>query len=444
VRVVFLGDIMTHAQQLKYAKTPDGYDFAKQFARVKPYLRRAMVVGNLETTFAGEGRKYSGYPAFNTPDELGQAIASLGVHVVTLANNHILDQGLPGVARTIDTLNGLGILWTGVSERDVVAPGQPLLVEYGGLRWAMVNFTYGTNLPPSGEDGRGIAVNVIDEEAVAESLRVAAELRPDVTVALFHWGNEYQYSPAAAQTRIAEVAAAAGADLVIGTHPHVLQPVTVIPGSGGPTLVAYSLGNFISNQRQAPRERAAVLAAEFEKLPGGGARLRRASVAPVYVSSTCRKAGDCTIQTLYAAATPPPPEPAAIPVSPPGPQLDEEGVPVHSLLLYDSPGSAGTSAPAAGSAGAVMAASGSGPGSGADAAGVGAGGGPASGNGVEASSGEDDPDLPAKETSRALAAGERILEFLGVRGEPDEYGYYTLWDASEPYILPKGTRKSPN
>jgi poly-gamma-glutamate synthesis protein (capsule biosynthesis protein) len=454
VRVLFLGDIMTHGQQLKYARTDDGFDFSRQFARIKPLLRKAMVVGNLETTLAGPAHKYSGYPSFNSPDELGRAVSELGVHVVTLANNHILDKGFDGAARTADALDSLGILRTGLSDRDV-APGQPLLVEYGGLRWAMVNFTYGSNVRPRGENPRDIAVNVISEDAVRESLRAARELGPDVTVALFHWGNEYQTRPHPSQVRIAELAAAEGADLVIGTHPHVLQPVTFVPTERGMTLVAYSLGNFISNQRQPPRERSAVLAVEFARLPRGGARLHRVAVAPVYVSSGCRKAEGCVIQLLYGGDAPPEAEPAAPPPAD-RTQVDEEGVPVHSLYLYDGPaagdndvaaGQAPAGADGAGEAGEPVPAAGEGdpavPEAPVAAAGRG-GDGRGRGGGIQGDGEGGDQGLPAREAARALKAGGMVLDFLGARGDPDAFGYYTLWDASAPGDIPLGSRKSPH
>jgi poly-gamma-glutamate synthesis protein (capsule biosynthesis protein) len=462
VRVIFLGDIMTHGQQLKYAKTADGYDFSKQFARVKAHLRKAMVVGNLETTFAGPDKKYAGYPAFNTPDELARVLADLGVHVVTLANNHIFDKGVAGAARTEEILSQAGILWTGLSDNDI-SSGQPLLVEYGGLKWALVNFAYGSNLPPQGANEKGIALNVISDEAVEASLKEAAALGPDVTVALFHWGNEYQTSPAPSQVKTAKLAAEHGADLVIGTHPHVIQPVTFIGTERGRSLVAYSLGNFISNQRQPPRERTAMLAVEYERLREGGARLLRASVAPLYVSSSCRKAAGCVIQLLYGGPEAAAPE-AAAPGASGAAQADKDGEPVQSLFLYDagqeaaaagSPDS-GTEAPAPAATGAsASAGEAAGPGGGAGEGDEPKDGGKGrkgkrKGKSVEGeaasgrdSQGEEGPGLPAGEFERARQAGQAVLEFLGAGGAPDEFGFFTLWDAKEPDALPQGSRKVP-
>ncbi|MDR3265020.1 MAG: CapA family protein, partial [Synergistaceae bacterium] len=132
-RLIFIGDIMAHTEQLDAAKTGASYDFAPQFYRVKPLFNDALVTGNLETVFAGAGARYTGYPAFNTPDELAGAIADAGIHVVTLANNHILDRRERGAARTLDVLDDAGLLWTGLT-REASGIGEPLVVEYEGFR----------------------------------------------------------------------------------------------------------------------------------------------------------------------------------------------------------------------------------------------------------------------------------------------------------------------
>jgi poly-gamma-glutamate synthesis protein (capsule biosynthesis protein) len=491
-RALFVGDIMTHAAQLKRAATADGYDFVKQFARIRPYLRGGLAVGNLETTFSGEKAGFAGYPAFNTPDELASAISGLGVRVVSLANNHILDRGYPGIARTLEVLDKEGILWTGVSSRGGFAPGEPLLAEYGGLRWAFVNFTYGTNLPGSGDNGGGIGVNLITEEAVKESLAAAKGLDPDVTVALFHWGIEYEHAPTAAQTRLAELSAAEGADLVIGTHPHVLQPIEVIPTEKGHALVAYSLGNFVANQIKPPRERTAVLAVEFERSPRGGARLARASVAPVFVSSACTDTSGCVTQLLYGGperrpggadpAGPPPPGPPPSaspdnPAGPAGPSATAPSGPASPPAQVPGPASASHPGPFPGSSPAASPYAGASPGSSPGSAPAAVAAASASAASAAASAikggagavradsrsrtgmpswkwpGEAAPsaspswdllpEVPDAETAKAREAGERILDFLGARGEPDEFGYYTVWEASVPDVLPEGRRPTP-
>lgn len=289
-RVLFIGDIMAHKQQLEAAESRDGaggkvWDFGPQFRRVKPLFKDALIVGNLETTFSGPERGYAGYPSFNTPDSLADALKDLGVHLVTLANNHILDRGAGGARRTVEVLERSGILWTGLG-LDGIPRNDALLMEWDGLRWVFVSYSYGSNRLLSSSD---IHLNVISEAAVSEGMARARALNPDVIVACFHWGQEYQFVPSASQKKAAETALAHGAHLVIGTHPHVLQPMEVRFGSSrdrvDARLVAWSLGNFVSFQRTLPRERSCILAVEIVKFSEGEpARLARVAVAPTRVS----------------------------------------------------------------------------------------------------------------------------------------------------------------
>ena len=290
-RVIFVGDIMAHREQLDGAWKGGSWDFTPQFQRVTPLFEDALVVGNLETVFAGKKSGFAGYPSFNTPDELADALAGLGVNIVTLANNHILDRGAVGAWRTTEVLDKAGILWTGLG-------GGPLTVDYAGLRWAFVSYSYGSN--------RAVAdssLNVIYNDVVEDGLSQARLLSPDVVVACFHWGNEYQYMPTARQRQVAALSLVKGACLVIGTHPHVLQPIEVVKMEGrGYGLTAYSLGNFVSYQRTHPRERSVVLAVDVEKTPEG-VRLSRVSVAPTRVSATGSKVHRL-VQVVYAGESP--------------------------------------------------------------------------------------------------------------------------------------------
>ncbi len=291
-RILFIGDIMAHKQQLEAAergkKGSLTWDFKPQFQRVKPFLENAFVVGNLETTFAGP-KNYAGYPQFNTPDSLTDALSDLGIDLLTLANNHIFDRGAKGARRTTEVLDRAGLPWIGLGlrhsqEGDEIPANDAILLEAEGLRWAFVSYTYGSNLFPKNSD---VHLNIISEAAIAEGMARARALNPDVIVACFHWGNEYHYKPSVHQRKAAEQAIAEGAHLVIGTHPHVLQPVEVQLTEDGARAVAWSLGNFVSFQRTLPRERTCILSAEFEKDEVSGAtRLARLSTAPLQVILT--------------------------------------------------------------------------------------------------------------------------------------------------------------
>jgi poly-gamma-glutamate synthesis protein (capsule biosynthesis protein) len=304
---------MAHKEQLESAqKTGGGWDFAPQFRRVKPLFwfvnpeeggGDVLTVGNLETVFAGEKRGFAGYPSFNTPDVLADALADLGVDVLTLANNHILDRGLSGAKRTAEVLDRAGILWTGIAEKD--GPGNEILTaERAGLKVAFVNYSYGSNRPPASGD---VSLNMISDSAVTEGLSRARLLSPDVIVACFHWGNEYQAAPTKQQRALAALAGSEGADLVIGTHPHILQPVETLVSEENPEVrrvTAYSLGNFVSYQRTLPRERSVVLAVDVEKASvDSKTRVVRVSVAPVRVSAR-RAKGKRLIEVVYAGESP--------------------------------------------------------------------------------------------------------------------------------------------
>jgi poly-gamma-glutamate synthesis protein (capsule biosynthesis protein) len=356
-RAVFVGDIMAHAEQLEAAKYETSWDFKPQFRRVKPLFWKALAVGNLETVFAGETNEYAGYPVFNTPDELASALSDLEIDIATLANNHILDMGHGAAGRTADVLDRAGIFWTGLSAQD--DPDEPLVVEYSGLRWAFVNFSYGSNNNAQLVSG-DLRLNLISEEAVVSALKRAAAYEPDVTVAALHWGLEYQYAPARSQRNVAALCVQNGADIVVGSHPHVLQPIEITSGDRGYAAVAYSLGNFISFLRTAPCERSVVLAVEVEKNEGERARISRVSVAPTWVSARDAD-GRRIIEVMYA----------------------------------------GTGGPF------------------------------------------NHSSLPETELASARHAGERALEFLGASGQPDQDGFYTLWNAASPDETPRPARETP-
>ncbi|MDR3165237.1 MAG: CapA family protein [Synergistaceae bacterium] len=295
-RAVFVGDIMAHAEQLKAARYEASWDFKPQFRRVKPLIWKALAVGNLETVFAGDAYEFGGYPVFNTPDELASALDDLGMDIVTIANNHILDLGYDAAKRTADVLDRAGIFWTGLSAQE--DPDEPLVVEYAGLRWAFVNFSCGSDNKASPAPG-DLRLNLISEEAVVSALKRASSYEPDVTVAYLHWGLEYQYSPAQSQRKIAALCVQNGADIVVGSHPHVLQPLEITSNDKGYAAIAYSLGNFISSIRSASCERSVVLAVEIEKNERERARISRVSIAPTWVSA--REAnGRQIIEVVYA------------------------------------------------------------------------------------------------------------------------------------------------
>lgn len=247
VEMLFVGDVMAHMPQVEAACVGyERYDFGPHFAPVAPMFHAAdYVVANLETTLSPRP-PYGGYPAFATPDRLARDLAAAGVDFVTLANNHIVDRGAEGVLHTIAALDNVGIGHCGASVDDYrqgSVGGRVVCV--GGVRVALLAYTYGVN----GRVPEDAQVSILTKAKVARDLEQLPD-DVDLVVALVHWGYEYQRTPHASQKTASEWLHAAGVDLIVGSHPHVVQPYEEWLDANGNCIggVYYSLGNFISNQ----------------------------------------------------------------------------------------------------------------------------------------------------------------------------------------------------
>lgn len=254
VNMAVIGDIMCHSTnfQSAYNSETDSYDFSNVFTDIKPYIENAdIAVGNLETTFAGKNVGYSGYPTFNTPEALAKNIVDLGVDVVSTANNHSLDKRYNGLISTLDELDKVGLSHTGTyrskEEQDTI-----LTKNVNGINIAFLSFTYGTNGIPV-PSGKEYCVNLIDENLILDQLSKAKALNPDVICVNMHWGNEYKLVQNKTQEKLADFLFKNGADIILGSHPHVLEPmekrtITLEDGSTKDGFLIYSLGNFMSGQ----------------------------------------------------------------------------------------------------------------------------------------------------------------------------------------------------
>lgn len=245
--LLFVGDLMQHRAQITNACTQNGtYDYSDCFHYVKPeFKNNDLVIGNLEVTLGG--KPYTGYPAFSAPDEYLEAIHKAGFNVLTTANNHCLDRRKGGLERTINLLDSLHLPHAG-TYRDSEERSQqyPLLIEEKGFRIALLNYTYGTNGIPATPPN---IVNYIDKEQIRKDILKARLMKPDAIIACIHWGIEYQSLPRKEEQDLAHWMIHLGVSHIIGTHPHVIQPVTVVTDSitHKQHVIAYSLGNFISN-----------------------------------------------------------------------------------------------------------------------------------------------------------------------------------------------------
>ncbi|MBQ6862027.1 MAG: CapA family protein [Alistipes sp.] len=278
ITLLFGGDVMVHTPQLSAAKTADGYDFSHSFAALKPLFEEAdLTVLNLETTLAFRP-PYQGYPLFRSPAELAHAMRDAGVDVVALANNHALDMGASGVRSTLAALDSVGLRHLGLyrSKHDF----RPLIVERDSIRLVLLNYTYGTNGMPLPD---GMAVGRLDTTRMKADLRAASHLRPDAVVALVHWGIEYERTPNREQRRMARWLHDRGVDIIIGSHPHVVQPYE----ADSTRVCFYSLGNLVSNQRRRYTDGGLLARIRITKHPDG--RLSYESEAlPVWVNKADR------------------------------------------------------------------------------------------------------------------------------------------------------------
>ena len=246
ITLLFVGDLMQHDAQIKAARTPSGYDYSDCFKHVAPEIKQAdMAIANLEVTLGG--KPYRGYPSFSAPDEFLHAVKEAGFDVLLTANNHCLDRGKRGLERTAHLLDSLRVPFLGTYRNPEERTHRyPLMIEKNGFRLAFLAYTYGTNgLKPSDPN----IVNYIEREQMKEDILAARRLQPDAIIACMHWGLEYHSLPNAAQKELADWLIRQGVDHVIGSHPHVVQPMEVKPDLKTPAkhLVVYSLGNFISN-----------------------------------------------------------------------------------------------------------------------------------------------------------------------------------------------------
>ncbi len=282
-----VGDIMCHSVQYNYARTgTDSFDFAPVFSRIKKYLNESdFLFGNLETVFAGKRAGYSGYPLFNTPDDFIPALKNAGFDLLTTANNHALDRGESGLRRTIEqlTLNHLGYNGTFLSEKD---RDSIRIFNIKGIRTAFLAYTYGTNGIPVPK-GKGYLLNTIDTSIIRIDIRTARKGGADIVLVHFHFGDEYQRLPNSYQKEVVNKTIEYGADIIIGGHTHVLQPISYFKTRNARLdsgFVIYSMGNFISNQRWRYSDGGAVLSFTLTKdLSKGSIFLKNVEYLPIWV-----------------------------------------------------------------------------------------------------------------------------------------------------------------
>ena len=247
VEIVFAGDAMQHEAQNKAAKQADGsYSFDECFAAIAPYVEEAdYAVVNLETPLGGA--PYSGYPMFCAPDSYSEALKKAGFDLMLTANNHALDKRDKGAKRTLDILDELGLDHVGTyrnkADREKALP---LIKDINGFKIAFLNYTYGTNGIKVQND---VVVDYIDKTKIKKDIATARANGAEVLCVCMHWGVEYVLLPNAQQKALADFLTEEGVDLIIGGHPHVIQPMEMrwSKAHNKKVFLIYSLGNLISN-----------------------------------------------------------------------------------------------------------------------------------------------------------------------------------------------------
>lgn len=287
--ITALGDSLCHNTQYwdAYNKESGEYDFSYVYEDIQSYTKTSdITIGSLETTFAGEERGYSNYPTFNTPDSLATALKNIGVDIISLAGNHALDYGYTGLCRTIDVLDNAGISHLG-TYKTAEDQEKILIQNVKGLNIAFINYTYGTNgIPvPSGKD---FCVNLIDKNLIKKQIDQAKSQNVDIIIACMHWGTEYRTTANSEQEELANFLFENGVDIILGNHPHVLEPmekrnITLPDGTKKEVFVVYALGNFTADQRDEITRDSAILNLTITKNSDNKISIDKVNYVPIYM-----------------------------------------------------------------------------------------------------------------------------------------------------------------
>ena len=249
VDLMFVGDAMQHSGQYNAAHRADGtYDYSQYFTHIESDIRWADIsVVNLECSLGGA--PYSGYPCFSAPDSYAEQLKKSGFNFFLTANNHCLDRRDSGARRTIAVLDSLGVPHIGTYVNAAARSRQlPMIQTVKGVKIGFLCYTYGTNGIPVKED---VVVDYIDRDIIARDIKAARQAGAQVLCVAMHWGDEYHLQPVESQKTMADWLVEQGVDLIIGGHPHVVEPMEVRHSKAydKDVLLVYSLGNFISDMK---------------------------------------------------------------------------------------------------------------------------------------------------------------------------------------------------
>ncbi len=284
-----IGDIMCNSVQSADAYISDSgeYDFSYVFDDIEYYIKNSSItVANLETTFAGKDKGYNNPSRFNSPDALAYNLKKLGVDVISTAGNHSLDYGFDGLSRTIDVLNLADISHVGTyktqEERDMI-----LFKYVKGIKIAFLNYTYRSNGNKIPSD-KAFCMNIIDKDIIKNDIEKAKSENAEIIIASIHWGTEYDSVPNNTQDELADFLFQNGVNVILGTHPHVLQKmekrtVTLEDGSTQDGFIIYSLGNFISDLSSNNAKSSIILDLQITKHTDNTITIDNINYIPIYM-----------------------------------------------------------------------------------------------------------------------------------------------------------------
>lgn len=273
ISLLFVGDAMQHAPQLRTALSCGGdhYDYSGYFDLLFSDIKSAdYAVVNLEVPLGG-GPEYSGYPQFSSPDAYARSLVDAGFDMLLTANNHCLDSGDNAAVRTLSVLDSLGVDHIGTYANAAHRAAKvPFIRDIKGAKIAFLNYTYGTN----GLSSKTIDIAYIDRGRMANEMEAARKDGADFVIVTLHWGTEYQSIENQQQRDLTDYLIANGADMIIGSHPHVVQPMKVVHNEkrDRDVLVVYSLGNFMSNMDQIDTRGGALVRTRLVREPSGNVR----------------------------------------------------------------------------------------------------------------------------------------------------------------------------
>ncbi|WP_459129035.1 CapA family protein [Guggenheimella bovis] len=298
ITISAIGDVLSHGYCTKAAKTESGYDYLPQFEKVQnAFDEDDFTIANLESMTAGKEFGYTGYPSFNAPENLSETLKKIGVDAVSTANNHAMDKGAKAVPRNLENVRNIGLIpfGTAASEEE---RNTPVIVDVEGIKVGLLSYTYGTNgIPVKNE----YAVNLIDPEVIRKDIERTRKEGAEIISVSMHWGVEYTDHPIDIQKELTTLLEEEGVDIVLGCHPHVVQPIELrtinYKGEEKKMAIIYSLGNFYSGQTQ-PHTKSGIIFRVKVKRENGKARVASTDYTLTYVNSWVKKNGITTYSVL--------------------------------------------------------------------------------------------------------------------------------------------------